>query len=55
MPLVYSSDTYADDLPYYVQDPYAAVHGVEDKGLLMVPYSLCTNDHLCETVSCGPR
>lgn len=48
VPLLYCSDTYGADLPYYVQDPYAAVHGGEDKGMLMIPYSLCTNDHLCE-------
>jgi hypothetical protein len=48
VPLVYSSDTYASDSPYWVPDPYAAVHGGEDKGMLMIPYSLCTNDHRCE-------
>ena len=48
VPLLYCSDTYGADLPYYVQDPYAAVHSGEDKGMLMIPYSLCTNDHLCE-------
>ncbi|KAI0477490.1 hypothetical protein GGR56DRAFT_411310 [Xylariaceae sp. FL0804] len=45
VPLLYCSDTYAADTPYWVRDPYAAVHGGEDKGMLMVPYSLCTNDH----------
>lgn len=45
VPLLYCSDTYASDVPYWVQDPYAAVHGGEDKGMLMIPYSLCTNDH----------
>ena len=45
VPLLYCSDTYGADTPYWVQDPYAAVHGGEDKGMLMIPYSLCTNDH----------
>lgn len=47
VPLLYCSDTYGADVPYWVQDPYAAVHGGEDKGMLMIPYSLCTNDHRC--------
>ena len=48
VPLLYCSDTYAADVPYWVRDPYAAVHGGEDRGMLMIPYSLCTNDHRCE-------
>jgi hypothetical protein len=47
VPLLYCSDTYGADTPYWVKDPYAAVHGGEDQGMLMVPYSLCTNDHRC--------
>lgn len=47
VPLLYCSDTYAADTPYWVKDPYAAVHGGEDKGMLMIPYSLCTNDQRC--------
>ncbi|ORY32010.1 hypothetical protein BCR39DRAFT_525191 [Naematelia encephala] len=45
VPLVYCSDTYASDEPYWIPDPAAEVHGGEDKGMLMIPYSLCTNDH----------
>ncbi|KAK4687076.1 hypothetical protein P7C73_g3035, partial [Tremellales sp. Uapishka_1] len=45
VPLVYCSDTYASDEPYWVEDPYSQVNGGEDKGMLMIPYSLCTNDH----------
>jgi hypothetical protein len=47
VPLVYSSDTYAADIPYWIPDPDAMIHGDEDKGMLMIPYSLCTNDHRC--------
>ncbi|KAK5708148.1 hypothetical protein LTR97_000688 [Elasticomyces elasticus] len=45
VPLLYCSDTYSSDTPYWVQDPYAAVHGGPDEGMLMIPYSLVTNDH----------
>ncbi|KAK5726870.1 hypothetical protein LTR15_002760 [Elasticomyces elasticus] len=45
VPLFYCSDTYSSDTPYWVQDPYAAVHGGPDEGMLMIPYSLVTNDH----------
>ncbi|OXB38058.1 hypothetical protein LQV05_005949 [Cryptococcus neoformans] len=45
VPLLYSSDTYSGDEPYWSPDPYAAVHGGKDEGMLMIPYSLCTNDH----------
>lgn len=47
VPLLYCSDTYAADVPYWVKDPIAAVNGGDDKGMLMIPYSLCTNDHRC--------
>ncbi|WVQ63905.1 uncharacterized protein L199_002061 [Kwoniella botswanensis] len=46
VPLLYCSDTYAGDEPYWAPDPYAEIYGGEDKGMLMIPYSLCTNDHL---------
>ncbi|KAK3617811.1 hypothetical protein LTR56_025045 [Elasticomyces elasticus] len=36
VPLLYCSDTYTSDTPYWVQDPYAAVHGGPDEGMLMV-------------------
>ena len=49
VPLVYCSDTYKGDEPYWVEDPVAAVDGSKDEGMLMVPYSLCTNDHRCES------
>ncbi|KAL8279216.1 hypothetical protein RQP46_008472 [Phenoliferia psychrophenolica] len=44
VPLLYCSDTYADDLPYYVKSPLA-LDGDKDEGLLMIPYSLTNNDH----------
>lgn len=47
------SDTYASDIPYWVRDPYAAVNGGEDDGMLMIPYSLCTNDHKCACAVMG--
>jgi putative urate catabolism protein len=34
---LYSSDSYADDLPYWVK-------GIDDKPFLIIPYSLDTND-----------
>lgn len=37
VPLLYCSDSYADDLPYWVQDPLT-LDGEEDKGMLMVSY-----------------
>jgi len=44
VPLLYCSDSYADDLPYWVEDPLS-LDGEEDKGMLMVPYGLVNNDH----------
>ncbi|GAA6014125.1 hypothetical protein JCM10207_006104 [Rhodosporidiobolus poonsookiae] len=44
VPLRYNSDSYSGDLPYWVQDPLT-FDGDEDKGMLMVPYSLTNNDH----------
>ncbi|GAA5908621.1 hypothetical protein JCM6882_003695 [Rhodosporidiobolus microsporus] len=44
VPLLYTSDTYADDVPYYTESPFA-LDGEEDKGLLNIPYSLTNNDH----------
>lgn len=43
VPLLYSSDTYASDVPYYVPSPLA-LDGEPDEGLLMIPYSLVNND-----------
>ncbi|ORY88411.1 hypothetical protein BCR35DRAFT_263424 [Leucosporidium creatinivorum] len=43
VPLLYSSDTYAGDVPYYVPSPLA-LDGEPDEGLLMIPYSLVNND-----------
>jgi hypothetical protein len=48
IPLLYCSDTYAGDVPYYIPNPLAEVYGEKDDGMLMIPYSLCTNDHRCE-------
>ncbi|EIW66227.1 hypothetical protein M231_02991 [Tremella mesenterica] len=45
VPLVYNSDSFGSDLPYYIPDPYSKIHGGKDEGMLMIPYSLCTNDH----------
>ncbi|WVQ83403.1 hypothetical protein IAT38_005544 [Cryptococcus sp. DSM 104549] len=45
VPLLYCSDTYAADTPYWIADPDAVANGGEDNGMLMIPYSLCTNDH----------
>ena len=39
VPLVYHSDCYSADTPYYIQDPMAA-KGEKDNGLVCVPYSL---------------
>jgi hypothetical protein len=47
--MVYCSDSYASDLPYWIPDPIAKVHGGKDEGMLIIPYSLCTNDHRCES------
>lgn len=37
IPLLYESDTYADDLPYWVDVP-AEKHSDTPKGMLMIPY-----------------
>jgi hypothetical protein len=44
VPLLYCSDSYADDLPYWVEDPLT-LEGGKDEGMLMVPYGLTVNDH----------
>ncbi|GAA5860427.1 hypothetical protein JCM8547_000301 [Rhodosporidiobolus lusitaniae] len=44
VPLLYTSDTYADDVPYYTESP-ATLDGEADDGLLNIPYSLSNNDH----------
>jgi hypothetical protein len=46
--LLYCSDTYASDTPFWIPDPLAELYGEKDEGMLMMPYSLCTNDHRCE-------
>ncbi|GAA6014799.1 hypothetical protein JCM10207_002185 [Rhodosporidiobolus poonsookiae] len=43
IPLLYSSDSYSDDLPYWVVSPLAE-EGYEDEGLLIVPSSLDCGD-----------
>lgn len=48
IPLQYCSDTYASDTPWWIPDPTAELYGEKDEGMLMIPYSLCTNDHRCE-------
>jgi hypothetical protein len=37
-PLLYSSDAFSDDLPYWVDVP-AEKHSANPKGMLMVPYT----------------
>ncbi|KAG7095825.1 hypothetical protein E1B28_006520 [Marasmius oreades] len=40
---LYSSDSYGDDLPYWLESPLAS-EGEPDEGMLIVPYSLDCND-----------
>ncbi|EEB91958.1 hypothetical protein MPER_09604, partial [Moniliophthora perniciosa FA553] len=49
LPLLYSSDSFADELPFWVESPLAS-EGEKDEGLLIVPYSLDCDDHrfLCQ-------
>ncbi|KAF9255234.1 glycoside hydrolase/deacetylase [Marasmius fiardii PR-910] len=49
LPLLYSSDSFADELPFWVENPLAR-EGVNDDGLLIIPYSLDCDDHrfLCQ-------
>ncbi|EPX73819.1 chitin deacetylase Cda1 [Schizosaccharomyces octosporus yFS286] len=45
LPQPFDSDDYNDDLPYWVPDPLAdETNDKEDKGLLVVPYTLDVND-----------
>ena len=39
VPLLYCSDTYADDIPYWIPSPLT-LDGEKDEGMLMIPYSL---------------
>jgi peptidoglycan/xylan/chitin deacetylase (PgdA/CDA1 family) len=48
VPMLYCSDTYTSDVPYYIPNPLSKVYGEKDDGMLMIPYSACTNDHRCE-------
>lgn len=41
IPLLWYSDSYSDDLPYWI--PYPG--GNKDKGLLIIPYTMDTNDY----------
>ncbi|KAK5687161.1 hypothetical protein LTS10_001299 [Elasticomyces elasticus] len=50
VPLLYCSDTYSSDTPYWVQDPYAAVHGGPDEGMLM---SSSLKDPVCRNQMTG--
>ncbi|CAK7217003.1 hypothetical protein SCUCBS95973_003004 [Sporothrix curviconia] len=43
LPLLYESDSYADDLPYWVDVP-AEEDAADPQGMLMVPYSYDCND-----------
>ncbi|OAP54858.1 hypothetical protein AYL99_11306 [Fonsecaea erecta] len=44
IPLLWQSDTYADDVPYWVDVP-AEVSSLDPKGMLMIPYSYDCNDY----------
>ncbi len=44
LPLLYCSDNYADDLPYWTESPLV-LDGQEDDGQLVIPYGLVNNDH----------
>lgn len=37
IPLLYESDTYSDDIPFWVDVP-AEKHSTNPKGMLMIPY-----------------
>ena len=43
-PLLYCSDCYNADLPYWIPSPLT-LDGEKDEGMLMIPYSLVNNDH----------
>ncbi|BGP14766.1 hypothetical protein JCM10213v2_002718 [Rhodosporidiobolus nylandii] len=45
LPLYASSDTTSDELPYWTPSPLATVDGLEDKGMLNIPFTLDTGDH----------
>ncbi|KAM0746464.1 glycoside hydrolase/deacetylase [Meredithblackwellia eburnea MCA 4105] len=49
IPLLYTSDSYADDIPYYTEHPFT-LDGEDDSGLLNIPYTVTTNDlrFLCD-------
>ncbi|KAK0205417.1 hypothetical protein DFS33DRAFT_765508 [Desarmillaria ectypa] len=40
---LYSSDSYGDDLPYWLESPLAS-EGLPDEGMLILPYTLDCND-----------
>ncbi|THV02632.1 glycoside hydrolase/deacetylase [Dendrothele bispora CBS 962.96] len=40
---LYSSDSYGDDLPYWLESPLAS-EGEPDEGMLIIPYTLDCND-----------
>lgn len=46
VPLLYCSDTYADDIPYWVPSPLT-LDGEKDEGMLMIPYSLYAPFNQC--------
>jgi peptidoglycan/xylan/chitin deacetylase (PgdA/CDA1 family) len=50
--LVWYSDTYADDVPYWIDLP-SERNSLEPKGLLMVPYSFDCNDFKFYTAASG--
>lgn len=43
-PLLYCSDCYNADLPYWDPSPLT-IDGEKDEGMLMIPYTLVNNDH----------
>ncbi|KAJ2906299.1 hypothetical protein MKZ38_002378 [Zalerion maritima] len=52
--LVWASDTYADDVPYWIDPPFEKERP-NPKGMLMVPYSYDCNDFKFHTAGSGFR
>lgn len=52
-PLLYCSDCYNADLPYWIPSPLT-LDGEKDEGFLMIPYTVVNNDHrFLATGYCG--
>ncbi|KAM0746463.1 hypothetical protein T439DRAFT_384189 [Meredithblackwellia eburnea MCA 4105] len=46
--MLYTSDSYGDDLPYWVSSPLAE-DGAVDDGMLIIPHNLSTDDFRCKS------